>query len=89
LLRRRATHEEIMIDLYNNETNALIGSITEPELDLLIESFEEETSDDQDYWITADTIEMIADGRATDHLLKILREALGDSEGVEVRWQER
>jgi hypothetical protein len=78
-----------MIDLYNNETNVLIGSITEPELDLLIESFEEETSDDQDYWITADTIEMIADGRATDHLLKLLRAALGASEGIEIRWEER
>jgi hypothetical protein len=78
-----------MIDLYNNETNVLIGSITDNELDLLIDSFEEETSDDQDYWITADTIDLIADGRATEHLLNILRAALGNSEGIEIRWEQR
>jgi hypothetical protein len=78
-----------MIDLYNNETNVLIGSITDNELDLLIDSFEEETADDQDYWITAATIDLIADGRATDHLLSILRAALGNSEGIEIRWEQR
>ena len=30
---------------------------------------------------------MIADGRASDHLLQLLRAALGTSDGVEIRWQ--
>jgi hypothetical protein len=41
-----------MIDLYNADTNVLLGEITE-------------------------------------HLLNLLRNAVGSSEGVEVRWQRR
>jgi len=76
-----------MIDLYNNETNELLGSITESELQLLVDTLEEESSTDQDYYINQETIDMIADGRASDHLLQLLRAALGTSDGVEIRWK--
>ena len=36
-----------MIDLYDNESNALIGSVTEAELQLLIDTLEEESWVDQ------------------------------------------
>ena len=78
-----------MIDLYNSDTNQLIGSVTEAELDVLRDTLEEESSDDQDYYIDAATIEYLGDGRATDHLLHLLRTALGASVGIEVRWQRR
>ena len=79
-----------MIDLYNADTNVLLGEITEPDLQVLIDALEEESSDDQDYYITPDTLDVIGDnGRASDHLLNLLRKALGSSDGVEVRWQRR
>ena len=79
-----------MIDLYNADTNALLGEITEQDLQVLVDALEEESSDDQDYYITPETLDVIGDnGRATDHLLNLLRKALGSSEGVEVRWQRR
>jgi thioredoxin-like negative regulator of GroEL len=79
-----------MIDLYNADTNVLLGEITEHDLQVLIDALEEESSDDQDYYITADTLDVIGEnGRATDHLLNLLRTALGTSEGVEIRWQRR
>jgi hypothetical protein len=79
-----------MIDLYNADTNVLLGEITEQDLKVLVDALEEESSEDQDYYITSDTLEVIGDnGRATDHLLNLLRKALGSSEGVEVRWQRR
>jgi len=78
-----------MIDLYNNATNALIGSITETDLQVLIDGLEEESSTDQDYYIDAATIDMLGDGRASDHLLGLLRGALGSSDGIEIRWQRR
>ena len=78
-----------MIDLYDNETNRLLGSITESELQLLVDALEEESSKDQDYYINQDTIGMIADGRASDHLLQLLRSALGTAEGVEISWKRR
>lgn len=78
-----------MIDLYDNETNQLIGSITDGELQTLVDSLEEESESDQDYYIQPATIDMLADGRASDHLLKLLRTAVGESEGVEIRWERR
>jgi hypothetical protein len=81
--------EIAMIDIYNNETNQLIGSITEADLEVLTDHLEEESVDDQDYYIDAATIEVIGDGQATEHLLSVLRKALGTAESVEIRWQRR
>jgi hypothetical protein len=78
-----------MIDLYNDETNQLIGSITEADLKVLQDALEEESSEDQDYYIDRATIDVIGDGRATEHLLNLLRDALGAGDGVDIRWQRR
>jgi len=78
-----------MIDLYNAETNQLIGSITDADLQILIGGLEEESAVDHDYYIDGATIDLLGDGRATDHLLGLLRTALGTSDGVEIRWQRR
>ena len=78
-----------MIDLYNDSTNQLIGSITDADLKVLMDALEEESSDDRDYYIDRATIDVIGDGRATDHLLKVLRDALGTSDGIDIRWERR
>jgi hypothetical protein len=78
-----------MIDVYNNETNELLGTITEADLKVLADHLEEESSEDQDYFIDQATIDVIGDGSATEHLLGVLRRALGTADGVEIRWQRR
>ena len=78
-----------MIDLYNAATNQLLGSITDPDLQVLVDALEEESAQDRDYYIDAATIDLIADGRATDHLVHLLRSALGSAEGVDIRWKRR
>ena len=78
-----------MIDLYDKATNQLIGSITDADLQVLIDGLEEESSADQDYYIDAATIDLLGDGRASDHLLGLLARALGSGDGVEIRWQRR
>lgn len=78
-----------MIDLYNNETNQLLGSITEADLQVLAGQLEEESSQDRDYYIDGATIDMLADGGASDQLLALLRQALGSGDGIEIRWQRR
>jgi hypothetical protein len=78
-----------MIDLYNVSTNQPIGSITEADLKVLVDGLEEESSKDQDYYITQATIDVLADGRATTHLVGLLRAALGSSDGVDIRWERR
>jgi len=78
-----------MIDLYLSATNQLVGSITEADLQVLIDALEEESSHDQDYYITMATIDVLADGKATEHLVGLLRMAVGSSEGVDIRWERR
>ena len=78
-----------MIDLYNAATDQLLGSITEPDLQVLADALEEESLQDQDYYIDAATIDLVADGKATDHLVHLLRSALGSSDGIDIRWARR
>jgi len=78
-----------MIDVYDNATNELIGSITEADLKVLQDHLEEESLDDQDYYIDRATIDVIGDGQATEHLMALLRKALGDKESIDIRWQRR
>ena len=78
-----------MIDLYNVATHQLIGSITDADLQVLVDALEEESLQDQDYYIDQATIDVVADGKATEHLVALLRKALGASEGVDIRWQRR
>lgn len=80
----------MLIDLYNKDTNVLLGSITEAELQHMRNSMEEESPRDTDFYIEKGTIDLLGnDGLATEHLLKVLREAVGNSDGVEVRWEKR
>ena len=78
-----------MIDLYDNATNVLIGSMTEADLKVLQDALEEESADDQDYYIDQATLDVLGDGRATDHLMGLLRKALGTADGVDIRWKRR
>jgi hypothetical protein len=78
-----------MIDLYIAATNQRLGSITEADLQVLVDGLEEESSKDQDYYIDAATIDVLGDGRASEHLLGLLRSALGSSDGVDIRWERR
>jgi hypothetical protein len=85
-----ACSEEFMvIDLYAPTDNRLIGSITESDLRVLANALEEESLDDRDYYIDAATIDVIADGTATEHLVNLLRAALGTAEGIDIRWERR
>ena len=78
-----------MIDLYNDTTGELIGQITDADLQVLVDALEEESTEDRDYFIDAATVDVIADGRATEHLVALLRKALGSTEAVDIRWERR
>lgn len=78
---------DMTIHLFKKDTNQRIGAITEAELKVLADALEEESPTDNDYFITQATIDLIGDGRASDHLLHLLRAAVGSGEGIEVRWE--
>lgn len=76
-----------MIQLYNNETDAFIGTISEEQLRMLVADLEEEDPEDQDYYINEPTLAWMEGQGADPALVGMLRQVLGDREGVEIRWE--
>jgi hypothetical protein len=75
-----------MITLLNAQTDAVIGEITEAQLNFLISDLEEESTEDTDYYINVDTVDMFAQQGADPTLITLLRDALGDSPDMDIRW---
>jgi len=74
------------IQLYDNELQVWLGEITEQQLQFLIDHLEEESSQDQDYYLNRTTLEMLAEAGADPTLLALLQQGLGDREAMEIRW---
>lgn len=73
--------------LYNVETDALLGTISDDDLQFLVDQLEEEDSVDDDYFIDAATLDLIASHGAPEPLVSLLRAAVGDSDGIDIRYE--
>jgi hypothetical protein len=76
------------IRIFDKASGALLGEVSRDDLQLMIDQFEEESSTDQDYFIDAQTIDLLHEAGASDKLLQLLRDVVGTSEGVDIRWEE-
>ena len=76
------------IRLFDKESGAQLGDIAHEDMQLLIDQLEEEHSRDRDYFIDAATIDILEHAGASATLLALLRDIVGTSEGVDVRWEE-
>jgi K+-sensing histidine kinase KdpD len=70
-----------------HEINTPIGSITEAQLQFLVDQLEEESAEDTDYYLTRDTLDLLAADGADPALLDLLRGALGERADMEIRWE--
>ena len=62
-----------------------VGTITENQLDFLIENLEEEFEEDEEYFLNADTLDYLREQGADSALLALLEKALaGSKDGVEI-----
>jgi hypothetical protein len=75
-----------VIYLYDKESGRKIGLISEAQLQFLVDQLEEESSDDQDYFIDAATLEMLQDTGADPALTDLLRSGLGGRDGYDVTY---
>jgi hypothetical protein len=75
-----------MIRLRDKETGADLGTITEEQLQFLVDQFEEEFEEDRDYYINPVTVDLIEQSGGDPELVNLLRRAIGDREGVEIQW---
>ena len=75
-----------MVQLYDAERGTRLGEFTDAQLQSLMDSLEEESPTDQDYYLTAETIDMLEGDGADAGLVSLLREALAGREGMDIRW---
>jgi processive 1,2-diacylglycerol beta-glucosyltransferase len=75
-----------VIKLFDAATNRELGTLTEPQLQFMKSQLEEESTDDQDYYINATTIDLFESAGADAALVELLRRGLGDREEMDVRW---
>jgi hypothetical protein len=72
--------------LYIEATNQALGEVSDAELKVLFENLEEESAEDTDYYITLDTVDYLESRGADARLVSILRQAIGGSDGIDIRW---
>jgi hypothetical protein len=76
-----------MFSLSIKETGVLLGTIDDSDLQLLIDQLEEEHENDTDYYVCPATVDILERNGASASLIRILKEAIGSSEGVEISWK--
>ena len=76
-----------MVKLYDKDSSAPVGEITEDQLAFLIEHLEETSEADQDYYMDLATLDMLRSEGADAELLAVLARGLGGRSGYEVRWE--
>lgn len=75
-----------MIKLYDQASGELLGEVTEQQFQVLVNWLEEESVDDQDYYINRATLELLDQAGADAYLLELLRRGMGDREEIDIRW---
>ena len=78
--------EFAMIQLRDKENGQSIGSISEEDLQFLINQLEEESLDDKDYYLHRVTLEALKEKGASQALMDVLVKALGDRDDMEFEW---
>jgi hypothetical protein len=76
-----------MIALYDVQSNAKVGRITEQQLQALLSWMEEESTTDRDYYLTAEDCELMEEQGIDPTLIAVLREALKSREDMDIRYQ--
>ena len=75
-----------MIQIHDKDTGSWIGTLTEENLQFLIDQLEEESGEDQDYYINETTIDLFEESGADKDLVFFLRNALNGRTEMEIRW---
>ena len=78
-----------MIQIHDKDTGTWIGAISEENLRFLMDQLEEETREDQDYYINETTLDNFAEAGADTVLEDLLRGALKGRTEMEIRWSRR
>jgi hypothetical protein len=69
------------------DSNRFLGVISDADVKVLVDALEEEDMADDDYFIDGATVSILESAGASSTLVEMLLAAIGDSDGVDVRWE--
>lgn len=75
-----------MVQIFDKQSGAELGSITDEQLQFLADHLEEESEEDEDYYLNRTTVDFLEGEGGDPELIALLRKALGDREEAEIRW---
>ena len=73
--------------LFLKDSNRLLGAISDADVKVLIDQLEEEDIADDNYFIDGATVSILEGAGASSALVQMLLAAIGDSEGIDIRWE--
>jgi hypothetical protein len=76
------------IRLFDKDTGRELAQISAEQLADLKELLEEEDPNDRDRFVNVEAVDFLAEHGADPTLCTLLREAVGEGEGIEVEWRE-
>jgi hypothetical protein len=75
-----------MVQIFDKQTGALLGSLSDEQFQFLADHLEEESLADDDYYLNRTTVDVLESAGADLGLVEVLRRALGDREDADIRW---
>jgi len=75
-----------MIRLSDKKNGTPLGTISEEDLQFLIDNLEEEWAEDTDYYLNRTTFDMLKNKGAGQSLLDILEPVFKQREDIEIEW---
>jgi hypothetical protein len=73
--------------LFLKEGNRLLGVVSDADVKLLVDQLEETELADDDYFIDGATVSILEAAGASKGLVDLLLGAIGNSDGIDVRWE--
>jgi len=77
-----------MIKLYNVDSGQYLGRITDEDLQFLKRNLEEESSEDSDYYINRETLDLLKEKGMSEDFAKLIESAMGTEGEIELRYEE-
>ena len=77
-----------MPKLYEKASGQFLGTVSDEDIQMMVDELEEEDHKDEDYFVDSATIDLLEEAGASAGLTNLLRTAVGDSDGVEVQYRE-
>ncbi|HKI01386.1 MAG TPA: galactosyldiacylglycerol synthase [Thermoanaerobaculia bacterium] len=75
-----------MVQIFDKHTGAELGSITDEQFQFMADRLEEESREDDDYYLNRTTVDFFQSEGADATLIEVLSRALGDRDEAEIRW---